>query len=261
MVEYPASAKGDVVDDYHGTLVPDPYRWLEEMDSAATTAWVDAQNELTFSHLDTIPNRRALRQRFEELWDFPRQSAPVRRGDWHYFSRNDGLQPQPVLYRRPIAGGDTEVVLDPNSLSDDGTVAVMTQSFTADGNLLAYSVAEAGSDWQQARVLDTATGSLLADELNWIKFTNLAWAPDGQSFYYSRYPAPDAPAAKPPSTNQRVYLHRLGTDQAADELVYARPDAPDLGFQPLVTDDHDLLVLHVWQGQWRRSVPAELHGR
>jgi prolyl oligopeptidase len=253
MVNYPASAKGEVVDDYHGTLVSDPYRWLEDMDSETTAAWVDAQNELTFSHLDTISLRPTLRKRFEELWDFARQSAPVRRGDWYYFSHNDGLQPQSILYRRPVSGGDSEVVLDPNDLSQDGTVAVMTQSFTPDGRLLAYSVAEAGSDWQQARVLDTASGTTLSDELNWIKFTNLAWAPDGESFYYSRYPAPGELADAPPSTHQRVYLHRLGTDQATDELVYARADAPDLGFQPLVTDDDELLVLHVWEGTDTRN--------
>lgn len=253
MVDYPASVKDGVVDDYHGTPVSDPYRWLEEMDSEATTAWVDAQNELTFSHLDTISLRANLRKRFEELWDFARQSAPVRRGDWYYYSHNDGLQPQSILYRRPVAGGDSEVVLDPNDLSEDGTVAVMTQSFTSDGRLLAYTVSEAGSDWQQARVLDTATGASLRDELRWIKFTNLAWAPDGESFYYSRYPAPGEQADLPPSTHQRVYLHRLGTDQAADELVYARGDAPDLGFQPLVTDDDELLVLHVWEGTDTRN--------
>lgn len=253
MFNYPAAVKGDVIDNYHGTPVPDPYRWLEQTDSRETAAWVDAQNDLTFSHLATIPHRAALRERFEELWDFPRQSAPVRRGGWYYYSHNDGLQPQPILYRRPVAGGDPEQVLDPNSLSVDGTIAVMTQSFTSDGRLLAYSVAEAGSDWQQARVLDTATGTALPDELNWIKFTNLAWAPDGDSFYYSRYPAPGELADATPSTHQRVYLHRLGTDQSEDSLVYARPDAPDMGFQPLVTEDDELLVLQAWEGTDTRN--------
>jgi prolyl oligopeptidase len=242
-----------VIDDYHGTPVPDPYRWLEQIDSVETAAWVDAQNELTFSHLDTISHRAALRKRFEELWDFPRQSAPVRRGDWYYFSHNDGLQPQPALYRRLVAGGEPELVLDPNSMAADGTVAVMTQSFTRDGGLLAYSLAEAGSDWQQAHVLDTDTGLLLSDEIDWIKFTSLAWTPDGASFFYSRYPAPGEFADAPPSSHQRVYLHRLGTQQTEDELIYARPDAPDMGFQPLVTEDDELLVLHAWQGTDTRN--------
>jgi len=253
MVEYPATPKGDVVEDYHGTQVADPYRWLEQIDSAETSAWVDAQNSLTFSYFDQIEARAAVRRRFEELWDFPRESAPARRGDWYYFSHNDGLQPQPTLYRRPVRGGEPSVVLDPNDLSADGTVAVMTQSFTADGELLAYTIAEAGSDWQRAHVLDTATRQRLSDEIKFIKFTSLAWTPDSEAFYYSRYPQPAADSAGPPSTHQQVYRHVLGTSQADDELVYARPDAPDLGFQPHITADNELLVLHVWEGTDTRN--------
>jgi prolyl oligopeptidase len=253
MIEYPDSPRHDVVDDYHGTAVADPYRWLEDMESSQTRAWVDAQNKVTSSYLESSPWRDGLRHRMEELWDFPRQSAPVRRGDWYFYSRNDGLQPQPVLYRRPVAGGNETMLLDPNRLSDDGTVAVMTQSFTKDGGMLAFSLAEAGSDWQIAHILDTGTGELLEDVVRWIKFTPLAWAPSGDAFYYSRYPAPgDVPDA-PPSTHQRVYLHRLGTDQSEDELIYARPDAPDLGFIPMITDDDDLLALHVWDGTDTRN--------
>ncbi len=253
MVEYPVSRRSDDADSYHGTLVSDPYRWLEEMDSAETNSWVDAQNELTSAHLDAIPGRDAIRDRFQELWDFPRQSAPVRRGDWYFYSHNDGLEAQPTLYKRHVGGGDATVVLDPNTLSADGTVAIVTQSFTSDGRLLAYSVAEAGSDWQVARVMEIETGHQHDDELDWIKFTSLTWTPDGESFYYSRYPSPGEFPDAPTSTHHRVYLHRLGTDQAADELVYERPDAPDLGFQPLVTDDDELLILHVWQGTDTRN--------
>ncbi len=253
MVDYPESRRADVVDIYHGVPVPDPYRWLEEMDSVQTLAWVDSQNELTFSHLAAIEQRDALRQRIEELWDFPRQSAPVRRGGWYFFSRNDGLQAQPVLYRRPVGGGEETVVLDPNALSADGTVAVMTKSFTDDGGLLAYSVAEAGSDWQTGHVLDTRTGEIKADRLEWIKFTPVAWTPEQDAFYYSRYPAPEEMPGAPPSTHQRVFLHRLGTDQSEDVLVYERPDEPDLGFIPIVTEDKQLLVLHVWEGTDTRN--------
>ena len=253
MVDYPDSPRTDVVDVYHGVPVPDPYRWLEDMESAPTLAWVDAQNELTFAHLVAIEQREALRSRIERLWDFPRQSAPVRRGDWYFFSRNEGLQAQPVLYKRTVAGSDETVVLDPNELSADGTVAVMTQSFTEDGRLLAYSLAEAGSDWQTAHVLDTKSGVTTADELQWIKFTPFAWTPDQDAFYYSRYPAPDEMPDVPPSTHHRVFLHRLGTDQSEDRLVYERPDAPDLGFIPIVTEDNELLVLHVWEGTDTRN--------
>ncbi|MEA2002544.1 MAG: prolyl oligopeptidase family serine peptidase [Actinomycetota bacterium] len=253
MVDYPASRRGEVVDGFHGVLVADPYRWLEAMDSDEVGSWVDAQNNLTFAHLAAIPHRATLRKRLEELWDFPRQSAPIRRGDWYFFSHNDGLQPQPVLQRRPIGGGEPTVVLDANTMSEDGTVAVMTQSFTKNGRLLAYTRAEAGSDWQIAHVLDTATGEHRTDELHRIKFTPLAWAPDGDSFYYSSYPEPDEFPEAPPSTHQRVYLHRLGEDQSADALVYARPDMPDLGFEPIITDDDELLLLHVWEGTDSRN--------
>ena len=253
MVEYPDSPRDNVFDDFHGTAVADPYRWLEEMDSSRTRDWVDAQNALTTSLLDSSGRRDGLQRRMKELWDFPRQTAPVRRGDWYFYSRNDGLQPQPILYRRPVDGDGEFVVLDPNGLSADGTVAVMTQSFTSDGRLLAYSLAEAGSDWQTAHVLDTRTGEVLDDVVRWIKFTPLAWNPSGDAFYYSRYPAPGEMPDAPPSTHHRVYLHRLGTDQSEDELVYARPDAPDLGFLPVITDDDELLVLHGWEGTDTRN--------
>jgi prolyl oligopeptidase len=253
MIEYPVSRRDDDVDSYHGTLVSDPFRWLEEIDSAETRVWVEEQNKLTFGVLGAIPRRDEIRQRFEELWDFPRQSAPVRRGDWYFYSHNDGLQPQPALYKRKVDGGEASIVLDGNTLSEDGTVAVMTQSFTKDGRLLAYTVAEAGSDWQIGRVLDVESGQHLDDELTWIKFTPFAWRPDGESFYYSRYPAPGEYPDAPPSTHHRVYLHRLGTEQESDELVYERPDAPDLGFNPLLTDDGELLTLHVWQGTDTRN--------
>jgi len=252
-VDYPPTRRGDTVDDYHGTAVADPYRWLEDVDSPETLAWVDAQNEVTFALLDSIPVRDRIRQRFGELWNFSRQSVPRRRGDWYFYTHNDGLQPQPILYRRPVTGGGAEVLVDPNGMSDDGTVAMMTTSFTADGGLLAYTLAEAGSDWQVAKVLDTVIGLHLTDELHRIKFTTLAWTPEGDAFYYSRYPEPDEFPDAPPLTNQRVYLHRLGDDQSEDQLIYARPDASDLGFQPHVTDDGELLILHVWQGTDTRN--------
>jgi prolyl oligopeptidase len=252
-VEYPPTRRDDTVDNYHGTRVADPYRWLEAMDSPETLEWVDAQNEITFAHLGSIPARHEIRDRIEQLWNFPRKSVPIRRGDWYFYTYNDGLQSQPILYKRPVAGGEPRVVLDPNAMSADGTVAMMTMSYTHDGRLLAYTVAEAGSDWQTARVLDTVTGEHLPDELRHIKFTAMAWAPDETGFYYARFPDPDEFPDSPPSTNQRVHLHRLGEDQSLDELIYERPDAPDLGFQPVVTDDDELLVLHVWQGTDTRN--------
>jgi len=177
----------------------------------------------------------------------------MRRGDWYFYSYNDGLQAQPIIYKKPVGGGERQVVLDPNTMSDDGTIAVMTQSYTKDGRLLAYSVAEAGSDWQVARILNTETGEHYAEELRHIKFTTLSWAPDGESFYYTRFPGDGEYPDAPPSTHQRVCLHRLGTEQSEDELVHERRDAPDLGFYTLVTNDEQLLVLHVWQGTDTRN--------
>ena len=253
MVEYPLTRRVDVVDDYHGFAVADPYRWLEDMQSDEALDWVDAQNDLTSAVVDGIPVRQTIRDRFEELWNFPRQTAPMRRGDWYFFSHNDGLQPQPIIYKRPVSGGEPVVLLDPNGLSDDGTIAVMTQSYTKDGGLLAYSLAEAGSDWQTARILDTTTGEHFPETISQIKFTTLAWTPDSIGFYYTSFPHPEEFPDAPPSTNQRVYLHRLGTDQADDVLVYDRPDQPDLGFHPFLTDDGELLILHVWQGTDTRN--------
>lgn len=252
-MEYPPTRRDDTVDEYHGTRVADPYRWLEAMDSSETLEWVDAQNEITSAHLDSIPGRTEIRARFEQLWNYPRESVPTRRGDWYFYTYNDGLQSQPVLCKRPVAGGEPQIVLDPNAMSADGTLAVMTMSFSHDGRLLAYSIAEAGSDWQMARVVDTVTGEHLPDELRRIKFTTMAWTPDDTGFYYARFPDPDEFPDAPPSTNQRVHLHRLGEDQSRDELIYERPDAPDLGFEPVITDDDELLVLHVWQGTDTRN--------
>lgn len=253
MVEYPATRRTDTVEDYHGSAVADPYRWLENMQSPEVLAWVDAQNEVTAAHLDAIEVRDTIRERFRQLWNFPRRSAPMRRGDWHFYTHNDGLQAQPVLYKQRVAGGGPIVILDPNALSPDGTVALMTISPTRDGSTLAYSLAEAGSDWQVARIMSTETGEHYAEEIRHIKFTALAWSPQEDGFYYARFPADGEFPDAPPSTNQRVYFHRLGTDQSADELVFARPDQPDYGFHPLVTDDGELLILHVWQGTDTRN--------
>jgi prolyl oligopeptidase len=248
---YPPTKRTPVIDDYHGTLVADPYRWLENAESPETRQWVEAQNALTSEYLDGIAEREKLRARLHALWDFPRRSVSTVRGDRSFFTHNDGLQDQPVLMC--ATGRSTTVLLDPNVLSDDGATALIGRAPSDDGSLLAYTLAEAGSDWQTARVLDTTTGSDLGDELHWLKFTNLAWLPDASGFFYARYPAPGEVPKAPPSTHHRVYLHRLGTPQEEDRLVYARPDDPDLGFEPAVTDDGRYLVFQVWRGTDTRT--------
>ncbi|MFW2340106.1 MAG: prolyl oligopeptidase family serine peptidase [Acidimicrobiia bacterium] len=250
---YPHTRQDDTVDDYHGTKIADPYRWLEDPESEETRAWVEAQNEVTFAHLRGLNGRRALRDRMEQLWDFPRWTAPVRRGDRLFYTKNDGLQNQPVLYRQDGLEGEPVVLLDPNALTEDGTAALVASSPSDDGRLLAISIAESGSDWQTISILDTDSGEAHSDRLENVKFTSIAWLPDGTGFFYSRFPTADEIPDAPPSTHQRVYLHRVGTAQQQDELIYARPDSPDLGFLPFVTDDGRYLVLHVWEGTDSRN--------
>jgi prolyl oligopeptidase len=250
---YPPARLADVIDDYHGTAVSDTYRWLEEPDSAETQAWVAAQNELTEQTLGQLPQRDQFRQRLPELWNYPRSSAPERKGDTYFWQKNDGLQDQSVLVRQGALAGEPELVIDPNTLSEDGTTALTMTSFTQDGRFLAYNLSESGSDWQTIHLLDLETGQHLDEIIRWCKFALAAWLPDNSGFFYARYPAPDEMPEAAPSTHQRVYFHRLGTPQSDDRLVYARPDAPELGFHPHMTDDGRYLLLHVWEGTDRRN--------
>jgi prolyl oligopeptidase len=241
---YPAARRSDTVDDYHGTEVPDPYRWLEDPGSGETKAFVRAQNEITLPYLDSLPERAALRTRMEELWDVPRSGAPTVRDGVAVWAHNDGLQDQPVFYvRRP--GREDRALLDPNTLSEDGAIAVVETALSDDGRFLAYSVAESGSDWQTVRVRDTETSVDLAEELHHVKFAGVSWYNDG--FFYSRFPAQDR-ASTAPSRDMAVYFHRLGDDQEEDTLVFANPDDPDLGYGAAVSDDGRFLVLTEWEG-------------
>ena len=253
LFEYPASPPGDVVESYHGTAVADPYRWLEEPDAPQTKAWVAAQNVFTRAYLDEIPRRAAWTERLTELWNFPKWSAPRHRGSRHFYQYNDGLQNQPVLYVGEEDSDTPRVLLDPNRLTEHGTQAITTFTPSKDGRFLAYNLSQSGSDWQTVHVLDVDSGQPLADRLDWCKFTQAAWLPDNSGFFYSRYPSPEEMPDAPPSTHNHVYFHRLGTPQSEDSLIYARPDAPNLGFAPRITDDGRYLLLHVWDGTDRRN--------
>ncbi len=249
----PETRRGDHVDDYHGTAVADPYRWLEDPDAPESRAWIEAQNAATFGYLGSLPGRERLERRLTELSDYERFSAPFRRGERMFYRRNDGLQNQSVLY---VQDGSAEprVLIDPNELSEDGTVALGGVSVSDDGSLLAYSTSSGGSDWQQWRVLDVATGTPHEDVLDWCKFTFPAWAPDLSGFYYSRYPKPrSGDELEAVNENQKLYFHALGTDPATDRLVYERPDEPRWGFSPDVTDDGRYLVIGVWSGTDSRN--------
>ena len=222
-INYPETAREGVVDNYHGVEIADPYRWLEDDMSERTAEWVKAQNEVTFGYLNSLPQRDAIRERLTELWNYPTQSAPSKRGEWYYISRNSGLQNQSVLYRkRNLSDTDEEVFFDPNTLSEDGTVALHAGSFTKDGKHFAYALASAGSDWVEIKVLDTETMQPLADHIKWVKFSGASWTRDGRGFYYSAYDAPKEGDAvySAQNTNQKVYFHRLGTKQEEDILIF-----------------------------------------
>jgi len=244
---YPATMKTDSVDDYHGVKIADPYRWLEDDHSEATAAWVKEQNTVTNAYLSRIPFRDAIRQRLSVLWNYPKTGAPFREGEYYYYYKNDGLQNQSVLYRQKGLDGKPEVFLDPNKLSASGTTALGSVSFSRDHRYVAYLLSGAGSDWQQAFVMDVATRELLPDKLEWIKFSGLSWKGDG--FYYSRY---DAPGEKNRLSQKnefhKVYYHRLGTSQEQDELVFVDKDHPLRNANVAVTEDERFLILHTTEG-------------
>jgi len=250
---YPPARKGDVVDDYHGTRVADPYRWLEDPDSPESRGWIDAENRLTEGYLSQIPERAALRKRLTALWNYPKYGAPFHKAGRYFFFKNDGLQNQSVLYKQASLTAGPETLLDPNLLSEDGTVAVSTLAVSEDGRRLAYGTSASGSDWEEFRVRDVASGRDLPDHLQWIKFSGASWTKDGAGFFYSRYPQPGDKALTDVNRFQRLYYHRLGTDQAEDILVYERADQPDWGFGADVTDDGRYAVLTVWLGTDRRN--------
>ncbi|MGC9332889.1 MAG: prolyl oligopeptidase family serine peptidase, partial [Anaerolineae bacterium] len=246
---YPQTTVVEQVDDYHGTPVADPYRWLEEPDSPETRAWIEAQNRLTFDFLGRIPERDSLRRRLTELWDYARVWAPVKRGGRYFQQRNSGLQNQDVLYVLEALDSKPRVLLDPNALSQDGTVALTGWSVSPDGRWLAYGTSAAGSDWLTWRVRDVDSGQDLPDVIEWSKFSGAAWRQDGSGFYYSAYDPPP-PGEDYTGTNyyQKLYFHQLGQPQAEDELVYERPDHKEWGFAAEVTEDGRYLILSVWQG-------------
>lgn len=242
---YPDTPRGEVADNYFGTEVADPYRWLEDDASAETAAWVEAENAVTTNYLEQIPFRNAIRERLTELWDFPKESAPARHGDYDYYYYNDGLQSQSVLYREPVGGGEREVFLDPNALSDDGTVALAALSFSKDDRYVAYAAAASGSDWVKIYVMETATGRLLNDRIEWVKNSGASWAPDSEGFYYSAYDAPGKNVYSAQNQYQKIRYHKLGDPQSADRLVYE-------------DKAHPLRYFHAWEkGGWLFIISSE----
>lgn len=247
--DYPHTRNVEQADNYHGTIVADPYRWLEDVDSPETLEWIRQQNELTFSILEKIPARQNIRKRLTEMWDYAKAWAPYKKGDWYFQQRNSGLQNQNVLYVMRALGDEPRLLLDPNLLSQDGTVALTSFSISKDGNWLAYATSASGSDWLTWHVRNVETGADLDKVIEWSKFSNADWLPDGSGFYYSRYDAPaEGSEFENTNYNHKVFFHQLNTLQEQDELTYERPDHKEWGFQSCVTEDGHYQGLIVWQG-------------
>lgn len=240
-VNYPVSVKGEVTDNYFGTQVADPYRWLENLDSQATKDWVTAQNDLTFGYLKQILFRENIEKRLNTLWNYERYSVPIIKGDKTYFFKNNGLQNQAVLYVQQ--GKETKTVFDPNELNKEGTISISTYSFSKNGKYFGYGLAESGSDWQRIYVQDLESGKTLADEIKWVKFSEISWSSDG--FFYSRYPQPTE-GAELSGTNEfhQVYFHKIGTKQENDQLIFADRIHAKRNFYSSTTDDERFLILN-----------------
>jgi prolyl oligopeptidase len=245
-IAYPNAKKVDLVEEYHGTQVPDPYRWLEDdvRTSPEVRAWVEAENKVTFGYLNTLKDRETFRKRLTTLWNYERVTPPVHRGHRYWYLRNDGLQNQAVLMARDSANGVGRVILDPNAWSKDGTIALAGWAPSDNGRLLAYGVAEAGSDWTTWRVLDLVTSQLLPDELKWVKFNAPSWVRDGSGLYYARFDKPsDGQQFQSLNLNMKIYHHTVGSKQETDKLVMERPDNPEWGFQTETSDDGTYLFI------------------
>ena len=247
-LDYPVTRKVDQTDSYHGTVVADPYRWLEDDNSAETKAWVAEQNKVTDKFLEAMPQRLPARRIYTELYNFERYGIPFTEGGRYFWTRNDGLQQQNVLYTAKSLKDTPVVALDPNGFSKDGTVALSGLAPSRDGKLLAYGIAGAGSDWQTWKVRDLSSGQDLEDKIEWVKFSSASWTADGKGFFYARYDAPkEGEALKGANYFQKLYYHRLGTPQADDVLVIENRDDKEWGFGTEVSDDGQLLLINVWK--------------
>ena len=252
-LQYPTARASDQVDDYFGTKVLDPYRWMEDVDSPEVKTWVDAENSLTQSFLADVPARNKIHARLMELNDFERFAAPVAAAGRYFYRRNSGLQNQAVLYWQEGAGGAPKVLIDPNSLSKDGTVALDSISVTDDGKLMAYALSEAGSDVQKVHIKVVATGEDLPDVVDYVKFSGISWKKDGSGFFYSSFGVPKSEAErgeilKRAATFQKLYFHKLGTPQSTDAVVFERPDDKEILVNGGVSEDGRWLFLYQSKG-------------
>ncbi len=250
-MQYPETRKVDQVDEQFGVKVADPYRWLENdvRTDKEVAAWVASENAVTNAYLATLPGRDIFKARIKQLLDYERFGVPVKKGGRYFYSRNSGLQNQAALYVRDTLRGEGRLLIDPNAWAKDGATALAEWAPSDDGKKLAYAIQDGGTDWRTVKVIDVATGTVETDTIEWVKFSNIAWAKDGSGFYYSRFAAP-AEGAKfqALNENQQVFFHKLGTAQSADTMVYATPENPKYGHQVQVTDDGKWLVITTTQG-------------
>lgn len=242
-MKYPATRKVDQTDDYHGTKVADPYRWLEDDNAADTKAWVTEQNKVSFGYLEKIPYRGLIKQQLEKIYNYPKYSSPRRKGGYFYFYKNNGLQNQSVLYRQKGINGTPEEVLDPNKLSADGTTRLTVFSLSKNGDYAVCGFSKGGSDWQEYQVMDMKTLKMLSDKIEWVKVSGASW--QGNGFYYSRYPKPEGSALAAKNENHQVFFHKVGTEQAADELVYEDKANPQRFHGVYVSEDERFAFLNI----------------
>src|SRR5215467_6301459 len=247
-LSYPQAHTVDQTDDYFGTKVSDPYRWMEDIDAPEVKAWIEEENKLTRSMLDAVPGREQMHTRLVELMNFERYTAPTRRGTRYFYWHNTGLQNQNVLYWTEGLSGGPQVLLDPNTMSADGTVAISGLAISDDGRFAAYAIAEAGSDWMKWRVRDVATGQDLADLVEWSKFSSAAWLKDASGFFYQGYDAPAADALKATNYFHKIFFHKLGTPQSEDRLIFDRPDDKEMNLGAAVSDDGRYLFIYQSKG-------------
>jgi len=245
---YPLARQDDAVDDYHGTKIPDPYRWLEDPDAPETQAWVEAQNRLTFDFLSSSPAWEAIKARLARLWDYPKYSVPWKEGDRYFFWKNDGLQNQSVLYMQKDLESEPVVVIDPNLLSEDGTVSISNLALSKDGSLMAYGLSASGSDRQEIKIRQVDSGEEYDEVIRWCKFASIAWNHNNEGFYYDRFPEPGTVPREDENNYNRVFWHSLGTSQQDDLLIYERPEEKELNFSPSITEDGRYLLLYVSHG-------------
>ncbi|NYF25383.1 prolyl oligopeptidase family protein [Sporosarcina sp. JAI121] len=243
-----------IIENFHGTDVADPYRWLENPDDEEVKNWVDEQNNMTQNYLATYPEREKVRERLTKSWNYPKYSVPQKEGDYYYFHKNNGLQNQAIFYRTKDLGSDEiEVIIDPNTLNEEGTAAITNLAFTKDGSKLAYGISLNGSDWQEIRIRDLHAGKDEPDIVKWCKFSSIAWDEEGSGFYYNRFPEPGTVDPEDESNYNRVYWHTVGRKQEEDILVYEDPLDKGLSFNPTLSDDYRYLVLTVWKGTENKS--------